>query len=488
LGFVPAITALAFDNSYARLAPDFYEVIDPVPLASPSLVAVNPDAASLLDLDLARTTQDDLARFFSGARRIPGAEPLAMLYGGHQFGTWVPQLGDGRAVLLGEVKNRRGERWDLHLKGSGPTRFARGGDGRAVLRSVTREYLACEALHGLGIPTTRALAIVRGEDRVQREADEPAAMLLRLAPSHVRFGSFEVLAARGQADLVRALADHVIANHFPSLAGRYSAWLREVTVRTARLVASWQAVGFTHGVMNTDNMSVLGLTLDYGPYGFLETYDPGFTPNHSDHEGRYALDQQPAVGLWNLARFAESLLGLVTREEAEEALGAYRPSFEHHLSLRMRAKLGLGESRPEDAELVRDLFSLLREQAADYTRFFRALSEFSVQVGTTPQALRAEVTDGPGLDRWLAAYRDRLAAERSKDGERQARMARVNPVYVLRTWLAERAIRQAEAGDATEIERLRDLLKFPFSERPGMQEYTRSAPEWARDLVISCSS
>ena len=488
LWFVPSITALAFDNSYARLAPDFYEVIDPVPLASPSLVAVNPDAAALLDLDLARATQDDLARYLSGARRIPGAEPVAMLYAGHQFGTWVPQLGDGRAVLLGEVKNRRGERWDLHLKGSGPTSFARGGDGRAVLRSAIREYLGCEAMHGLGIPTTRALAIVRGDEQVQREGPEPAATLLRLAPSHLRFGSFEVLAARGRGDLVKALADHVIANHFPSLAGRYATWLREVTVRTARLVASWQAVGFAHGVMNTDNMSVLGLTLDYGPFGFLEAYDPGFTPNHSDHEGRYAFDQQPAVGLWNLTRFAEALLSLVPRREAEEALGAYRPSFEHHLGLRMRAKLGLTESRPEDAGLVRDLFTMLLEQRVDHTRFFRGLGDYSVQVGGTPQALRAEVADAGVLDRWLAGYRDRLAAERSKDGERQARMARVNPVYVVRAWLAERAIRQAEAGDPTEIERLRDLLKFPFSERPGMQEYTQSPPAWARDLTISCSS
>jgi uncharacterized protein YdiU (UPF0061 family) len=485
---VPSITALAFDNSYARLAPDFYEVIDPVPLASPSLVAVNPDAAALLDLDLSRSTREDLAGYLSGARRIPGAEPVAMLYAGHQFGTWVPQLGDGRALLLGEVKNRRGERWDLHLKGGGPTRFSRGGDGRAVLRSVVREYLACEAMHGLGIPTTRALGIVRGADQVQREAPEPAATLLRLAPSHLRFGSFEALAARGREDLVKDLADHVIGNHFPSLAGRYAAWLREVTVRTARLVASWQAVGFTHGVMNTDNMSVLGLTLDFGPYGFLDAYDPGFTPNHSDHEGRYAFDQQPAVGLWNLTRFAEALLGVVSREEAEEALGAYRPTFEHHLGLRMRAKLGLAEPRPEDADLVRDLFAMLREQRADYTRFFRALGEFSVQVGTTPQALRSEVADAAVLESWLSAYRDRLAAERSKDGERQARMARVNPVYVLRTWLAEQAIRQAEAGDPAEIERLRDLLKFPFSERPGMQQYAQSPPEWARDLTISCSS
>lgn len=486
---MPPITALVFDNSFARLAPDFYEVIDPVPLSSPTLVAVNPDAAALLDLDLDRSTADDLAQYLSGAHRLPGAEPVAMLYAGHQFGTWVPQLGDGRAHLLGEVKNRRGERWDLHLKGGGPTRFARGGDGRAVLRSVIREYLACEAMHGLGIPTTRALAVVRGDERVARERPEPAATLLRLAPTHVRFGTFQAHAARDRHDLVNVLADHIIESHFPALAGRYAAWLREVAVRTARLVASWQAVGFTHGVMNTDNMSVVGVTLDYGPYGFMEAYDPGFTPNHSDHEGRYAFDQQPAVGLWNLTRFAEALIPLVSRDEAAQALGAYRPAFEQHLGLRMRAKLGLAEDRPEDAELARDLLTLLRDQQVDYTRFFRALGEFSVQVGNTPQLLAAEVADVAALEVWLGRYRGRLASERSKDGERQARMARVNPVYVLRAWLAERAIRQAEEqGDYGEIERLRELLRFPFSERPGMQEYTQGPPDWARDLAISCSS
>lgn len=486
---MPPINALAFDNRFARLPPDFYEVVDPTPLTSPSLVTLNPDAAHLIDLDPTATPPEELARFCSGVRRIPGAEPVAMLYAGHQFGVWVPQLGDGRAILLGQVTNQRGEPWDLHLKGSGPTRFSRGGDGRAVLRSVIREYLASEAMHGLGIPTTRALAIVRGEDQVLRETREPAATLLRVAPSHLRFGSFEVLSSRGRIDLLRQLADFAIANHHPALSGKYATWLREVAVRTARLIACWQAVGFIHGVMNTDNMSVLGLTLDYGPFAFMEAFDPAATPNHSDHAGVYAFDRQPAVGQWNVARFAEALLPLITEAEATDAVAAYRDTFTHHMGLRARAKLGLGETRDGDDALFTSLYALLHAHQVDHTRFFRALGSYSAQDGIVPAALRREVADTAALDAWLASYRDRLAAERSRDGERQARMARVNPVYILRTWLAERAIRQAtEQGDYAEIERLRELLKFPYSERPGFEEYTQDPPDWARDLALSCSS
>ena len=486
---MPSISSLSFDNSYARLSPEFYEVVDPTPLPGLSLVAFNPDAAQLIDLDAAVTTSSDLASYLSGARRVPGAEPVAMLYAGHQFGVWVPQLGDGRAFLLGEVKNRRGDRWDLHLKGGGPTRFARGGDGRKVLRSAIREYLGSEAMHGLGIPTTRALAIVASEALVRREMPERAATLLRLASSHVRLGSFEALASLQRPDLVKALADHVIAHHFPGYEHRYGAWLREVTVRTAKLVASWQAAGFVHGVLNTDNMSILGLTLDYGPYGFMEEFDPAFISNHSDHEGRYAFDQQPAIGLWNLNRLADALAALIPEDEATQALGAYAPAFAHHLGMRLRARLGLSEGRPEDAVLVASLLGLMQSQRVDYTRFFRALGTYSAQTGTVTPELAAEVPDTRALDAWLLAYRDRLAAERNRDEERQARMARVNPVYVLRNWLAERAIRRATSErDYSEIEKLRTLLKFPFSEHAGFEDYASSAPDWARDLVVSCSS
>jgi serine/tyrosine/threonine adenylyltransferase len=485
---MPAITSLSFDNTFARLPPDFYEVIDPAPLAEPSLVALNADAAMLIDLDLNATAPAELAAYFAGNRRIPGAEPIAMLYAGHQFGVWVSQLGDGRAFLLGEVRNQRGEKWDLHLKGGGATRFARGGDGRSVLRSAIREYLACEALHGLGIPTTRALAVVGSSERVRREVPERAATLLRLASSHVRFGTFEAFAARERSDLVRILADFVIHEHYPGCEGRYGAWLHEVVVRTAGLVAEWQAVGFAHGVMNTDNMSIVGETLDYGPFSFLDDFDPAHVGNHSDLEGRYAFDQQPAVALWNLERLAEALASLVSAEESRAALEAFAPAFEERIGRRVRAKLGLMTAREHDSVLARDLFRLLRAERADYTRFFRALCFFDT--GEQPHAaLRAQVRDQAAFDAWLERYRARLLEEGSRKEERRARMARVNPAYVLRTWLAERAIRRAvDEGDFAEIERLRLLLRFPYAELPGCEEYAASPPEWARDLVVSCSS
>ncbi len=483
---MPPITALRFDNSYARLPPDFHEVIDPVPLPDPHLVAFNPDAARLLDLEA--DDPEALVPWLAGNRRIPGAEPLAMLYAGHQFGVWVPQLGDGRAILLGEVRNDRGQSWDLHLKGAGPTRFARGGDGRAVLRSAIREYLASEAMAGLGIPTTRALSITGSTLPVERETTETAAALIRLSPSHVRFGTFEVFASRDRPDLVRVLADYVIARHFPGLEERYPEWLEAVTVRTARLMAEWQAAGFAHGVMNTDNMSVIGVTLDYGPYAFLDAFDPDHVGNHSDHEGRYAFGRQPSVALWNLLRFAEALLSLMPRDDAQAALDAYWPAYAERFGRRMRARLGLATEREEDAELTGDLFRLLHAQQADYTRFFTALGTLELEA-PTPEALLREARNPAALDPWLERYRARLRAEASDDGERQARMGRANPAYVLRNWLAERAIRKAvDEGDYTEIERLRLLLRFPYSPQPGMEEYAAPPPDWARDLVVSCSS
>jgi hypothetical protein len=289
---------LPFANSYARLPPAFYEVVDPTPLPDPYLVAFNPDAAALLDLDPGVVDDPNLPLYLSGSKRIPGAEPIAEAYAGHQFGVWVPQLGDGRAFLLGQVRNGAAS-WDLHLKGGGRTRFSRFGDGRAVLRSVIREYLASEAMHGLGIPTSRALSIVASDLPVQRETVETAATLIRLAPTHVRFGTFELFASRGEAARIRELADFVIDHHFPELAGepdRVRRLFGVVTRRTGMLMAQWMAAGFAHGVMNTDNMSILGLTLDYGPYGFLDDYDPDFICNHTDVDGRYSFGHQPGSG------------------------------------------------------------------------------------------------------------------------------------------------------------------------------------------------
>ncbi|MEO8450615.1 MAG: protein adenylyltransferase SelO [Gemmatimonadota bacterium] len=487
---MPPLTGLHFDNSYARLHPVFYEVVDPTPLTDPYLIAWNPDAAALLDLDPDSHRGPDAARYLSGALRLPGAEPVAAIYAGHQFGVWVPQLGDGRAILLGEVVNGRGERWDLQLKGAGPTRFSRMGDGRSVLRSAVREYLCSEAMDGLGIPTTRALAITGSDDVVYREVPETAATLIRLAPSHVRFGTFELFASRGQVARVRDLADYVIALHYPALgveADRYRRLLEEVVGRTARLIAQWMAVGFAHGVMNTDNMSVLGLTLDYGPFGFLDRYDPGFICNHTDQDGRYMFDRQPAVGRWNLARFAEALLDLITEDEANEALGNYPVILSEAYSRAMRAKLGLTTAHAGDSELIRRLLDLLAATQADYTQTFRALGAVSTESGEPPEALRALVVGG-ALDQWVGEYIARLRAENSVDVERAAAMARANPKYVLRNYLAQVAIERAQEKDPSEIERLRFLLRNPFEEHPGMERYAEPPPPWARDLMVSCSS
>ncbi len=477
---------LPFDNSYARLSPAFYEVVDPSPLPDPYLVAFNPDAAALLELDPTEASTAELLRYLSGAGHLPGSEPIAQVYAGHQFGVWVPRLGDGRAILLGEVRNARGESWDLHLKGAGQTRYSRHGDGRSVLRSAIREYLASEAIHGLGIPTTRALAVVGSDLPIQREAVETAATLLRLAPSHVRFGSFQYFAALGATDRVRELADYVIGRHFAELTGapdRYRAFFGEVCQHTARLMAQWMAAGFAHGVMNTDNMSVLGLTLDYGPYGFLDDYDAGFICNHTDTEGRYAFAQQPGVGMWNCARFGEALLSLIDLDKAQQELGTYWHAFVPEYERLMRAKLGLLTEREEDAALVRDLLSLLQAEQADYARFFRGLGKFKSAGGE-----RATEDGTAAYGAWASRYAARLGAEGSLDAERAERMRRVNPKYVLRNWIAQEAIKRAQEGDFALIEQLRRLFAAPYDEHPGMERFAEPPTAEDREIAVSCSS
>ena len=469
---------LCFDNSYARLHPAFLEVIDATPLPDPYLVAFNPDAARLLELDPGVADDPELAHYLCGNRRLPGAEPLAQAYAGHQFGVWVPELGDGRALLLGEVRNARAESWDLHLKGAGPTRFSRHGDGRSVLRSAIREYLGCEALHGLGIPTTRALAIVGSPLPVQRERTETAATLLRLSPSHVRFGSFEYFAARGDTARLAELLQYVITRHFPAAREAPVPALRvfgEICRRTATLVAHWMAVGFAHGVMNTDNMSVLGVTLDYGPYGFLNEYDPGFVCNHSDTGGRYAFDQQPAVGMWNCARLGDALLALGGDPDAWQAeLESYWPAYAETYLGSLRGKLGLKDwptDFTDDSVLVKDLLALLQRERWDYTRFFRELS-----IGAR------------GTDPWFERYAARLGAEGSDGIERTERMRKANPKYVLRNWIAQEAIESAQRGEFELIEQLRRLFADPFAEHPGMERFAEPPSAAARELAVSCSS
>ncbi len=477
---------------FASLPEAFYERVRPTPLPDPYLVSVSPGAAALLGWSPEAARDPRFVAWAAGNEVPAGSDPLAMAYAGHQFGVFVPQLGDGRAIVLGDVVTPEGGRWEVQLKGSGLTRWSRFGDGRAVLRSTIREYLCSEAMAGLGIPTTRALAVVGSDATVMREEPETAAVLVRLAPTHVRFGSFEYFAARQRTAEVRQLADWVIAEFFPHLAGRedrHAAWLREVTERTARLVAMWMAAGWAHGVMNTDNMSILGLTLDFGPFGFQDGYEAGFVCNHSDHAGRYAWDQQPGVGLWNLTRLAEALLSLVSEAEALAALDAYQPAFQAEYLGRMRAKLGLREARDEDAGLAWDLLQVMQQGGADYTRFFRGLADFDSSPGAGPAGLHRECGAAGALDAWAARYAERLRAEASIDAERRPRMNRVNPAYVLRNYLAEKAIRLArEERDYTEVDRLCDLLSDPFVERPDLAAYAAAPPEWGRALVVSCSS
>ncbi|ADO74863.1 protein adenylyltransferase SelO [Stigmatella aurantiaca] len=486
-----SLEQLAFGNPYAHLPPEFSVRVRPAPLAEARLVSVSPEALRLLDLEDAEAHRPEFVEVMNGARLLPGMEPTATVYSGHQFGVYVPRLGDGRALLLGEVRNAAGERWEVQLKGSGPTPFSRMGDGRAVLRSTVREYLCSEAMHALGIPTTRALCVIGSPEAVYREEVETGAILVRMAPSHVRFGTFEYFAHTEQTEHVALLAEHVIARHFPHLAGapdRHARLFAEVAGRTASLVAQWQAVGFAHGVMNTDNMSLLGLTLDYGPFGFLDDFEPGFICNHSDHSGRYAFDQQPRIALWNLSCLAQALLSLVPEDALRATLESFAPTFSAHWLARMREKLGLREAREEDRGLLEMLLTRMAESRTDYTRFFRALGHFDASPQARNEPLRALFSRPEGFDAWATLYRTRLAAEGSVDAERPERMARVNPKYVLRNYLAQTAILRAQQGDFSEVDRLRTVLSRPFEEQPGSEAYAAPPPSWGRHLEVSCSS
>jgi serine/tyrosine/threonine adenylyltransferase len=496
---------LRWDNSFARLPETFYQQIRPTPLPHPRLVAFNPDVAALLDLALGEGQRREFVAAFNGDLALAGTQPIAAIYAGHQFGVWVPELGDGRAILLGEIVNSRHQRWDVQLKGAGLTRFSRMGDGRAVLRSTVREYLAGEAMHGLGVPTTRSLAIIGSNAPVYREQVETGAVLVRVAPTHVRFGTFELFASRGDDAAVRQLADYVIDMHFAHLLtlpapARHLAWYHEVVDRTARLMAAWTAIGFAHGVLNTDNMSILGISLDYGPYGWMDAFDRGFIPNHSDPAGRYAFDQQPRVGLWNCARLGEALQPLLDQGVPEAsrgdavvaALESYRGTFETEMDRLMRAKLGLAAAEAGDVALVADLLALLHDTRADYTRFFRALSYDASSDGARDvlrdDVLRAEVAEPERLTAWLARYGQRLARESVDVSARRDRMLRTNPKFVLRNWMAQEGIINAEAGNYASIDELHCLLRTPFDEHPEAERYTQRPPEWAREIAVSCSS
>ncbi|MFZ3043102.1 MAG: YdiU family protein [Thiobacillus sp.] len=487
---MPKLESLAFDNSFARLPEAYYSRVCPTPVPDPYLVCYSPEALALLDLDASEMTRPELIEAMAGNQLLPGMDAVAALYAGHQFGHFVPQLGDGRAILLGEVKNAAGVGWEIQLKGAGRTPYSRGGDGRAVLRSSIREFLCSEAMHALGIPTTRALAIVGSDRPVYREDQETAALVTRLAPSFVRFGSFEVFYYRNQIEPIRQLADYVIARHYPellALADPYPEFLRQVARSTAELMAHWQAVGFSHGVMNTDNMSILGLTLDYGPFGFLDAFDPGYVCNHSDTGGRYAFDQQPDVAAWNLTKLAQTLVPLMSVEAASQAISEYPQLFGRAYLERMAAKFGLPPGS-ETATLVMDALQLLARNHVDYTIFLRRLCDFD-SGENAPNTLRDLFLDRAAFDAWAARYAAALREQGSVDTERAAAMRRVNPKYILRNHLAEIAIRRAaDERDYSEVNRLHALLARPFDEQPEHEAYAAEPPDWARKIEVSCSS
>ena len=485
-----ALDELTFDNRFARLSDAFSTHVLPDPLDAPRLVVASDAAMALLDLDPAVAHDPVFAQLFGGHTLWADAEPRAMIYSGHQFGSYNPQLGDGRGLLLGEVYNQAGEHWDLHLKGAGMTPYSRMGDGRAVLRSSIREFLASEALHALGIPTSRALCVIGSDTPVWREKQERGAMVLRLAHSHIRFGHFEYFYYTQRPEQQKQLADHVLALHYPECLEQpepHLAMFREIVERNAELIAKWQAYGFCHGVMNTDNMSILGITFDFGPFAFLDDFDAQFICNHSDHQGRYSFSNQVPIGQWNLSALAQALTPFISVDALRETLGLFLPLYQAHYLDLMRRRLGLTTAEDGDQKLIEDLLQRMQGSAIDYTLFFRRLGDEPAEHAVA--RLRDDFIDLKGFDEWAAQYLARV----TRDGEpnqqqRRERMHAVNPLYILRNYLAQKAIDAAEAGDYSEVRRLHSVLTQPFTEQPGMQPYAERPPEWGKHLEISCSS
>ncbi len=481
-------SGLAWNNTLAAMGPEFSTRLQSTPLPSPTWVGQSDAVASALGLNLDWFHSDDALQVFAGNRTLEGSAPLASVYSGHQFGVWAGQLGDGRAILLGETTGGL----ELQLKGSGMTPYSRMGDGRAVLRSSVREYLCSEAMHALGIPTTRALCIVGSTEPVRRESIETAAVVARTAPSFIRFGHFEHFAARNQHAALRKLADYVIDHHYPECrnttefgGNAYAALLQTVTLRTAALVARWQAVEFCHGVLNTDNMSILGLTIDYGPFQFLDAFVPDHVCNHSDTQGRYAFNRQPNVVYWNLFCLGQALQPLIGEPEVVvQALEPYQKRFPIEFMARMRAKLGLTEPLEGEAPVMDAVLRLLADNRVDYTIFWRRLSH--AVAGGDFEPVRDLFPDRAAFDAWLLSYSE-LLAHTSKALAADL-MLKTNPRFVLRNHLAEQAIRSAKLGDLSELQTLQALLERPFDEHPGHATYADFPPDWASTLSISCSS
>jgi len=479
-------------NTFAGLGEDFYTPVAPQQLPEPYWVGRSPSVARALGLGDTWLESDELLEALIGNRSIAGTRPLASVYSGHQFGQWAGQLGDGRALLLGDTADGH----EVQLKGAGRTPYSRMGDGRAVLRSSIREFLCSEAMQGLGIASSRALCVVGSDALVYRETAETAAVVTRVAPSFIRFGHFEHFSYSDQHAQLKALADHVIERHYPQFQGsegvagnRYAALLQAVCLRTARTVAQWQAVGFCHGVMNTDNMSILGLTIDYGPFQFLDAFDPAHVCNHSDHQGRYAFNRQPAVAYWNLSCLAQALLPLIGEQQsAIAALDAFRSAFPATLQTLLQAKLGIpvqsGIDPAVGQALIDDVLSLLAQERVDYTIFWRRLSHS--EGGRDCSAVRDLFLNQAGIDSWLQRYADCLA--KLPSAHVTELMLRTNPKFVLRNHLGEQAIRAARAKDFSQIDTLLMLLESPYDEHPGFEAYADFPPDWASGIEISCSS
>jgi len=458
------------ENSYARLPGHFYARVEPAAVPAPALLAWNGPLAAELGLDALGGDEERLARLFGGNELPPGAEPIALAYAGHQFGRFVPQLGDGRAVLLGERVDASGRRRDIQLKGSGRTPFSRMGDGKSSLGPVIREYLVSEAMHALGVPTTRALAAVATGERVFREEALPGGVFTRVAASHIRVGTFEYFAARGDADAVRTLADYAIDRHYPAAREAHEplrAFYRGVVEAQARLVAQWMALGFIHGVMNTDNTAVSGETLDYGPCAFMDEFHYDKVFSSIDHYGRYAYGQQATIAQWNLARLADCLLSAGGDKAAfEEELGRFPGLFEGEWLGRMARKLGLTTAEPDDADLIGDWLAHLQREGLDYTLSFREL------------AARTGAGDEPRFGEFETRWRERLARQPDTAGEVRASMEAENPLYIPRNHQVERAIRAAIGADLSVFHELREVLGQPFHEQPGRSCYAEPpAPE-----------
>jgi uncharacterized protein YdiU (UPF0061 family) len=486
-----------FENTYASLPERFYARLDPTPVAAPRLVRLNVALAERLGLDAGELTSPDSVRAFAGNLVPDGAAPVAAAYAGHQFGHFVPQLGDGRAVLLGEVVAPDGARFDIQLKGSGRTPYSRGGDGRAALGPVLREYIVSEAMAALGVPTTRALAAVTTGEGVRRETMLPGAVLTRVASSHIRVGTFQYFAARADTEAVRLLADHVIARHYPDAAmaeNPYRALLDAVIARQASLVARWLLIGFIHGVMNTDNCSVSGETIDYGPCAFMDTYDPATVFSSIDQHGRYAYGNQPRIAVWNLARLAETLLPLLAEAEdraveiAQEALAAFSPAFEAAYFGGLRRKIGLASEQEGDVARVNDLLKLMAENQADFTLTFRRLCDAAADPAADA-LVRQLFADPPAFDSWAARWRWRLGEEAGEPGAIRNAMRTVNPAYIPRNHLVEAALNAAiEHDDFAPFEELLEVLARPFEERPGFERYTQPPAPEERVLQTFCGT